>query len=199
MEKWLLKMMKVIQRYMERPWYVPLISFLAAADAFVFIFPTDLLLITRVFSKRKDWFWVAFAITTGSALGALALAGVIEHDFHFAAAWFGDPATHAAAHAGQHGHRAAHFVQKYGALGVGIVSLSFIPYQLAIIAAATQHLPLLPLFIACWIGRGIKYFAYALLCAYAPHLLMKVKKIREHVEKLEAEAAAEKAMGKAGK
>ncbi len=189
MEKWLFKLMKVIQRYMEKPWYVPFISLLAAADAFVFIFPTDLLLITRVFSKRKDWFWVAFAITTGSALGALALAGVIEHDFQFAARWFGDPSAHPSGH----WHRAANFVQQYGAVGVGIVSFSFIPYQLAIIAAATQHVPLLPMFIACWVGRGLKYFIYALLCAYAPHILMKVKKIREHVEKLEAETAAEKA------
>jgi membrane protein YqaA with SNARE-associated domain len=165
---------------MARPWYLLLICALAVVDAFVFVIPIDLFLITRILFKRDDWFRVALALTTASALGALILGGLVHWDLPLASQWVGIHSQHVS----KEWEHAAQFVHKHGALGVGIVSFSFIPYQLAVVAAVLENVPLFNIFIAAWVGRGIKYFAYALLCAYAPDMLLRVKSIRNALERL---------------
>src|SRR6476620_9242043 len=69
--------------FASRWWFIPLVAFLAAVDAFLVVIPTETLLITAVLAHPKRWIAVALWVTFGSAMGA-TLFGLVT-------SWFGEP------------------------------------------------------------------------------------------------------------
>ena len=172
MQTLFIRLIQKIQTFVNKPWYVPLIMLLAAMDSFLFIFPIDLFLITRILFQKEFWIQTALSIATASALGSLCLALFIKLDLPFLLKFMDRLEIHSA----QHFTQGTYYIHQYGAIGVGIVSLSFIPLPIAIVVAAWEKVPLLSIFFAAWIGRCIKYLIYGFISAYFPGFLRKIKR-----------------------
>ena len=174
--KWLARLQKFVGRW----WYVPLVAFFAAADSFVVIFPIEALLIARILTRRKRWGWAVFWIATGSALGALILATLVESNRHML--------NNALLHhltTSRDWARVTQWVQNDGVVGIGLVSFSPIPQHPAVIIGALAEIPLFSIFLAVWVARLVKYAIFGALSAYAPGLLMRVPPIRKAIEELD--------------
>lgn len=148
------------------PGYVFLVALLAALDSFIFVFPIDFLLIARVLTKRDDWLRSALIIATGSALGAAALAALLE--WHVVGAHMSSLFSHVQTHS------AAKFIHRYGSLGVAIISVSFVPLPVGTLLAAFEKISVPSIFLAAWVGRIVKYCFFAAVCAYAPRLMNRL-------------------------
>jgi membrane protein YqaA with SNARE-associated domain len=77
--------------------------------------------------------------------------------------------------------RGAALIRRDGALGIGLISFSFLPQQPAVIIAALAKMPLGEIVAPVFVARGIKYLAYGALAANAPHLLLQFKRLRRWI------------------
>ncbi len=163
------RLIRGIQSFVGRKWYVPLTALLAGVNSFLLVFPIDLLLITRFLFKREGWIRTIALVALGSALGGVLLAAFINWDFPIAHQFIENSNSHTLGF----WSGAAQFVQRHGTLGVAIAALSFVPLQFTVVSAALTRIPLPAILIGIWIGRGLKYFIFAMICFYAPHWLPK--------------------------
>lgn len=162
------KVFEPIQRFVDRPWFVPLIAFFAAANLFILFVPTEMLLITAVLAKRSRWLSGSLMVTTGSALGSVLLAALVQWDSSFLSvhlfpglfqskAWLDTAA----------------FFARHGSLALGLMALGPLPQQPAVVMAGLTKLNLVWVFLSVWVGRGIKYGFFAYCAAFAPRLITK--------------------------
>ena len=157
-----------IHRFVDRPWFVPLVALFAAADLFIYCVPTEVLLVAAVVAKRSRWLSGFLLVTTGSALGAVVLAAIVRWDSplivtHLFPGIFQSKAwTDTAA-----------FFDSHGSLALGLMALGPLPQQPAVIMAGFTKLNLLWVFVSVWIGRGIKYGFFAWCAAFAPRFVEK--------------------------
>jgi len=177
--------LKVLQKYMDRPWYLPAVALLAFADIFIMIVPTDALLVTAVIFKPKRWWLAATLVAVGSALGALMLAGAVQWDLEGLArllpslfespSWKGTDA----------------FLEKYGIWALALFAAGPLPYQPAVVLVALSGASLPEAFLATFLGRGGKYYLLAYLASHAPKYLEKFWTVRKELHELD-EVVAEK-------
>lgn len=171
---------RYLRRFAARPWYLPLAAFLAAADLFVLIIPTDFIIISYVLLKPQHWVRAFLWISGGSAIGALALASILQFGgAEFLQAWF--PAIFQSG--GWESTRS--FVQSYGALALAVISVSFLPQQPGVVIAALSGMALPTLFTAVFAGRVVKYVFFSWAASHAPRLLRKIPVGRQALEQFE--------------
>lgn len=154
---------KGLDRYIDRPWYFPLIMLLALLDLFVLFIPSDALVVTTSLLRPRKAALACLSVTIGSALGALILTWAIQSvGFHAAvegsAAW----------------SQIEPILQKWGGWGLAFVAVGPLPQQPAVAACALAQMP--PLVVMGWIfvGRLPKYIAFAWIAAKAPALIKKI-------------------------
>lgn len=169
-----------VQQFINRPWYVALVSLLAGLDLFILIVPSDGLMISAVLARRERWVSTFLWVSTGSALGALLLTALIQGvGIETLQALF--PAVFQS----QGWSGLEEFMAAYGALALAVVSFSPLPQQPGVIIAALSGTPPIVVFLAVWIGRVVKYGVLAWLAAYAPGQLRKLWLVRRELEELE--------------
>jgi len=141
-----------LQQYAARPWYVALISVLAALDAYVVFIPVEALMFPAVLTRRHRWLGTTLWITLGSAVGATSFAWFCRE--------YGAPLLHQLfpdmldSRAWQDAERT---IQTHGGWGLALISLSFVPQHPAVAIAGLARLPLRTIFLSVLAGRVVKY------------------------------------------
>ena len=158
-----------LERFAQSWWYPAIVAGLAAADAFIFVVPIEVLLVPAVLAHRKRWLLTAFWVTLGSAIGAVALAYLagsygIEFMEHFMPKILHDHAW----------NDSMDYLNRHGALGLGIISLSPFPQHAAVAVAGLAHMSSIKVFVAVLAGRFVKYEFIAWALMYSPKLLRKL-------------------------
>lgn len=163
------KVIRVLQRFANRPWYTPLVFVLAALDNFVFVIPNDGILISSAMLTPRRWLAFAVFVAIGSTVGAIALASLVDvHGLPWIAnAYPGIVETEAWAWSSR-------FFEKYGLLFVFFLAITPLVQQPGVIVASLADIPLIELASAIFFGRLIKYVLLAYLGACAPQLLSKL-------------------------
>ncbi len=137
------------------------LAFVAFVESSVFPIPPDIMLIPMVLANRAKVWILAAICTLASAAGAL-VGYLIGY-----ALWesVGQPII-----AFYNGTAAFdRFVDFYDIWGIWIVlaaAISFLPFKVATIASGVAGLALGPFFLACLVGRGIRFFGVAGLLYY---------------------------------
>lgn len=168
-----------IQRYIDRPWYPYLVALLVFLDMFLLVIPSDGLLVSAVLLRPRRWVRTFVIVSTGSALGALFLAYLLQWNPEYI---MNELFPYLFQNEGWKGMD--QFVDDYGAWALGVVALSPFPQIPAVVVAALAGMPLLSIFLACWLGRMAKYALFAWLASHAPRYLMRFKGVRKEIEEL---------------
>jgi membrane protein YqaA with SNARE-associated domain len=176
-----------LQQYADRWWYAPLIGFLAFADLFIIVVPTDGLLVTASMMQPKRWIRNFLCVTVGSSLGAILLAILVrEQGLPFLLSLAPNLPEH-----WMWGWSET-FLSNYGAWAVGLISFSPLIQHPAVALAALSTMPIPHIAIAVCIGRFFKYLIFSWIASHSPHLLRKLWGIRGELEKVHAEEKLDK-------
>jgi hypothetical protein len=172
-------MQKIIQRfhrYVQKPWYGPLIALLAAADHFVVVIPTDGLLISSVLSTPKKWIQFSLWIIIGSTLGAFLLALCVQV--------FGMPFLNELIPGvlkSAFWTKSVTWVDHYGLWALfGVSSLPVMQHP-AIALLALSGTSVTRIAGTVLAGRFLKYSLLGWLSSHAPHLLLRMKLFRKEL------------------
>jgi membrane protein YqaA with SNARE-associated domain len=176
------RLIALLERFADRPWYFPAAGAIAAADLFAMIFPLEGLLISSVILQPRKWVHAFIWTATGSAVGSVALAFVAHHFGESALALFSEGALNSPSWIKTQG-----FIDRHGALAVGFIAFSPIPLQPAVVLSGLAHMPLPVVFISVLLSRGLKFGLYAWLATHAPHVLGKLGFVRRELDDIENE------------
>lgn len=158
-----------LKKFADRAWYAPLVGALAGADQFIVVVPIEWLMIPSVLLKPHRWLRTALWVTTGCALGALALASVADlYGMSLIARWAPN-----VVHSGNW-VRSMAFINDKGAWALLLISAGPLPQQPAVALAGLSHMSLFKVFAAVWTGRAVKYCTVAYIASHAPKLLNKL-------------------------
>lgn len=160
---------KLLQFYIDRIWFGPLLSLISAIDNFIVFIPTDGLLVSSAMVKPKRWIKFSFFVTLGSIIGGSILALLVQHygvqivdylypHFQETKTWI----------------ETEKFFSLYGLWLLFLFSMLPLTQQPALIAAALANVPIPYIAVVAFLGRFIKFSAIAYLASHAPHLLKKL-------------------------
>lgn len=159
---------KLLQYYINRAWYLPMLSLLAFLDNYLVVVPTDGILISSSMLKPEKWFYFAFFVAAGSAIGALGLALIIEYyGIHIVENFFPNIQSSSA------WIRTQGFFEDYGLWLLFAVAVTPFTQQPAVILAVLAGVPVFHIFVIGFLGRWIKFSLMAYLGSHAPHLIKK--------------------------
>ncbi len=159
-----------LEQYSGRWWYDPLLAFLAAADAYIFVISVEAFLLPAVLVRPRKWAIASFWATIGSALGATSFA--------YLASQYGESiVTHFIPNAfnSKTWMDSSRYIADHGFLGLGFISLGPLPQHVAVAIAGLAHMKMFEVFLAILIGRGIKYFFLSWAMTHSPRLLKKLR------------------------
>lgn len=170
---------KLLQYYIDRIWYLPLLSLLAILDNFLVVIPTDGILISSSMLKPHKWLYFSLFVGIGSAIGALILAYIIQlygiqvvetmfPDIQSSSAWI----------------RTQKFFDEYGLWLLFAVAATPFTQQPAIILAVLAGIPLVQIFLVSLAGRTLKFIIMAYVGSHAPHLLKKLWGVRDELKEV---------------
>lgn len=160
---------QLLQRFVDRLWYPPLIGLLAALDNLIVIIPNDGILISSSMLIPKRWFCLALSVAIGSTVGAVVLASLVEFQ--------GLPfilETYPGVLETKTWALSMEFFEKYGMLLVFVVAVTPFMQQPAVILASLANTPLFELAAVIFVGRFIKFLIMAYVGSHAPRLLKKL-------------------------
>jgi len=164
-----------LKSHMDAWWYLPCVGILAGLDMFIWIFPTDLFLLTTAALRPRRWIVIFLAFATGSSLGMLAFAYGIE---------FGGPLfSHLleGLSLNRDAWRVAQGVANRNAawiLFLVAVNPIVLP-QPAVAVAVIAGVKPLTVFGASFLGRLVKYATYSFVASRAPNLASRKLRGRE--------------------
>jgi membrane protein YqaA with SNARE-associated domain len=168
-QKKIRKNIEILQKYVDRIWYPPLVGILAALDNFLVIIPNDGILISSCMLRPRRWIALALSVAIGSTLGSIALAAFVETQ---GLNWILE--VYPRINETEYWILTADFFEKYGMLLVFIVAITPLMQQPAIILASLAETPLLLLATIVFSGRFIKFLVMAYIGSHAPKLLNKM-------------------------
>lgn len=171
---------RYFRRFASRPWYLPAVAFLAGADLFILVVPTDFMIVSYVLLRPKHWVRAFLTIALGSSLGAVVLAAILQ----FGGADILEKVFPALFQSGGWENTRA-FLQNHGAVALGVISVSFLPQQPGVVLASLSGMKLPILFFAVFAGRAIKYLFLSWTASHAPRLLRKLPVGREVMQQFE--------------
>lgn len=162
--------------------FLPSLALLAALDLFVLVIPTDGLVISATLLRPRRWLSMALVTALGSALGALLLATLIRWRADEIIALFFERALQSPSWI-----RTETFIEQHGPWALGIIALSPLPQQPAVILTALTHVSLTTLFFSVFVGRMLKFVFFTWSATHAPRLLSKFTGVRKELGKIESE------------
>jgi len=168
---------KLLQRFVDRIWYAPVIGILAGLDNFVVVVPTDGILISSSMLNPRRWLLFAAAVAIGSTMGAVILAAFVElHGLPWILEMFpGVDQSRMWALTDQ-------FFSEYGLLVVFLVAATPLMQQPTVILAALANTPLMELTAVIFAGRAIKFLIMAYLGSHAPRVLGRLWGLKGELE-----------------
>lgn len=169
-----------LEKFVQRVWYTPLVSILAAIDLFVVVVPTDALLISNAALRPKRWLSIAIWVSAGSAFGSLLLAWAVGRYGDAGLAWLGIGLSDSGSWA-----TASDWIRRYQGPALAVFAAGPFPLQPAVVLGALAKVPLDAVFFWVILGRGTKYLFFAWAATHAPKLLSKIWGVRQEVETLE--------------
>jgi membrane protein YqaA with SNARE-associated domain len=142
---------------------VPVVTGIAALNAFVPFFPVELFLILRVLVRHKEWWRIALIAAAASGLGAVGLARLVDYQPHaeivpWLARHFGEASW----------EQVSQFVRHRGAVGLALISMSFLPLPPAVIMCALSKVPDWQIALSIGLGNALKYGFFSWLAASSP-------------------------------
>ena len=166
LETQLMRAMVRLERYTDRPWYIPLLGFLAASDFFILVIPTDALVVSAAAIRPKRWIWIGLGVALGSALGASLFAVAIFQ--------WGDPIIRffsPGALESESWQSTAKFLSEWGFWALAALAAGPFPLHPAVFVASTAHVAPTEQFLAYFLGRGAKYVIFSWIATHAPGLI----------------------------
>jgi membrane protein YqaA with SNARE-associated domain len=158
-----------IRTRIDQWWYLPLLGLLAGLDMFVWVVPTDFLVITTAVVRPGRWIRTGAVVALGSALGMLVFAYGIE----WGGPWF-RRLFESVALTEVRWTDAAAVSQRRGPWAVFLVCLNpVLPPQAAIALAVISGMKPLAVFCSALAGRLCKYGLYTLIAAKAPRRIWR--------------------------
>jgi uncharacterized membrane protein YdjX (TVP38/TMEM64 family) len=164
------KLFERLKRYSDKPWYLPLVCFLAYIDVFILVIPMEGLIVTSSILRPKRWLTFALGIATACALGGFTLSLVVH--------WKGEPFV--AHFLGDHFFesknwiRMAGWVDRWGFWGLVLIALGPLPQVPAVMLCSLAGMQAPEIFGAVWVGRTPKYIFFSYLSTHSPRLLKKL-------------------------
>ena len=143
-----------------------MLSFFTALDLFIFVVPTDALVITTALVRPKRWIRCFLWISCGTALGAVAQAALLQ--------WDGTLFTERlfpGVFQSEAWKSTDKLIDTYGAVGLAVSAITPVPQQIPIALAAFAGMPLGSIFVAALVGRLLRYGFFAWSASHAPSLL----------------------------
>ncbi|MBS1960878.1 MAG: VTT domain-containing protein [Bdellovibrionales bacterium] len=150
-----------LKTHAQRPWFLPLVCFLAFIDLFIVVLPTEGMIMTTSVMRPRRWFVTGFAVTTASALGAIALslasrewgtpfvAWIAGADFLTSAKWISTQK----------------WIGDYGFWAIFLTALGPFPQQPVVLVAAVAGMSIPEIFVGAWFGRIPKYLFFSYVAA----------------------------------
>ncbi len=181
-ESWLdrlLALFRELEKYVDRPWYIPLLGALAALDLFVTVIPTDGLVISAALLKPRRWVAIAVAVSVGSTLGAIGLAGAIDY---WGEAWVRE--TFPLAFQGQAWQTASTFLENYGGWAMYFFAAGPLPLQPAVIVCALSPMSVMSMALWMLAGRLTKYLLFAWGASHGASWMKKLRPAQKEFESL---------------
>ncbi len=153
------KFLSGLKRNIHRPWYLPLVCFLAFIDLFVLFIPTEGMIVATSALRPRRWLPTALFVTLASATGAFVLAWCGAHYGEPFVIWLlGDKIFESSGWL-----RASDWVTHYGFWGLWLIALSPLPQQPAILLCALGHMAAPEISVAVFFGRLPKYLLFSYL------------------------------------
>jgi membrane protein YqaA with SNARE-associated domain len=160
---------KLLQYYIDRVWYLPMLSLLAFLDNFLVVIPTDGILISSSMLKPSKWFYFGTFIAVGSAIGVLGLSFLVQYygieiieslfpNIQASGPWI----------------KAQKWFDMYGLWLLFFVAITPLTQQPAIILAVLAGVPIYKIVAIEFVGRWLKFLFMAYIGSHAPHLLKKL-------------------------
>lgn len=160
---------KLLQYYIDRVWYLPLLAILAAVDTFLVIIPSDGIAISSSMLKPSKWFYFGIFSAIGSTIGGVALCYIVQH--------YGIQAVDSffphlqASSIWIHTQK---FFDEYGLWLLFAIAATPLSQQPVLILAALARIPLFEILLITLAGRSIKFCLLTYIGSHAPHLLKKL-------------------------
>lgn len=170
MKTWLARLIEKLKAGASKWWFVPFVSFLAAADAYIFIVPNEAFLLPAILARPKKWFSVSLWITLGSAIGAASFSAFASL---YGANFIQAIAPNLLSSRGWHDSEV--FIQSHGKLGLALISVSPFPQHAAVALVGLAHMNVFEVLVAVFIGRGVKYVFLSWATVYSPQLLKRLR------------------------
>lgn len=181
-----------LRRCSARPWFLPAGGFVAAADFFLPILPTQSLLIASTLLHPARWLRVGFWFLVGGVLGGAILAAVVDTWGQVIAGWLlGD------AMQGAGWRRTQELVQRHGAWALFALALAPWPVRTGVAVCAFAGVPWPQIVLALLAGRAVAFPGLAFLVSRSPPWLARLRffaRLRAEVLLIEAARGAAKSL-----
>ncbi len=172
---WFARMTDRLGAYSDRWWYLPAVSTLAGIDLFVAFIPTEAFLVSSILLRPERWIRIFVWISLGSAVGALALAGLIKG--------YGEPMIQSifgeALMKSEAWESAAKFIHRYGWLALFFFAIGPLPQQPAVAFCALTNMSVTSIALAVLAGRGLKYGLFAWASAHGKEWITQAVKLED--------------------
>lgn len=161
-------------------WLYPgLLALLAFADVFVFVIPSDGILVSSILLRPKKWLRFAMAMTIGSVVAGTLFGYLVEqHGLELIIQWM--PALTES----WIWKVTENFFSLHGMLVLFLAAASPISFQPAVFFAIVAHTPLIQVFLLLVIGRCLKNLVLGGIASKAPKHLSKLWGIRSDLEEV---------------
>lgn len=163
-----------LQRFSGSPLYFPLVGLLAALDFFVGFIPVDGVVLSAAMIKPKRWITIWTFSAIGSALGAVALAYLIQaYGESILVGFLHVDVSHSPTWA-----KISGYLAEFAVPTLALVAISPLPQQPAIVLCALAGNPLLSIFAGTLLGRIVRYGFICWGATHAPRLIARWKKAK---------------------
>jgi membrane protein YqaA with SNARE-associated domain len=160
-------------RHRHAPRYLAALSF---AESSFFPVPPDVMLVPMAVARPREGARLALITTVASVLG-----GVLGYVIGYLAFGAVEPWVVAAGY-GARLEQAQAWFDQWGVWVVFVAGFSPIPYKVFTITAGALSMALLPFVLASLVGRGARFFAVALLIAWAgPRIEPRIRPYMEWI------------------
>lgn len=145
-------------RILRSKWALPVAFFLGLIENSIFIFVMEPLFIPMMASYGKKAWRIALALVLGATVGGVAMyiLGAWADDRFIEPLFERIGATKAYAEAEER-------MAEDGFMSLFLIAVTPFPFQLGTVAAGAARYPILPFHAAVFLGRGCRYFFYALI------------------------------------
>jgi len=180
MKKRLIAWMAQIQKFMDRPWYIPLIAVMGAIDMFILVVPTDGFMLTAVMARPRRWIAAALIVGLGSSVGA----GFFAEAIHL----YGETVVELILGPGPRSETwisVMGWVSEYGVWAVGLVAFGPFPIHPGIAMGALSGMSSVSVFMSVLVGRVIKNIIMCYIASHTPHLVGSLFGVRKEVKEVQ--------------